>query len=312
MTHKLVRFDWAIKKLLRSKANFGILEGFLSELLKRDVKISQLLESEGNQHDGDGKSNRVDMLVELEGKEQVLIEVQVGYEPDYFSRMLYGTSKLIAEYLKIGDRYLNVKKVYSVNILYFGLGQGKDYVYHGTTKFVGIHENDELDLNKKQKELYNKQCVHEIYPEYYILKVNEFNDIAKDTLDEWIYFLKNDAIKNDFQAKGLVEANNKLNEMKLTEKERREYEHYLKDLHLHASLVETNYMVGKIAGKIEGEKIGIEKGEKLGIEKGRAEGEKIGIEKEKIAMAKKMKDFGVSIDIIQQTTGLTAVEIKRL
>jgi hypothetical protein len=31
MTRKLISFDWAIKKILRSKANFGILEDFLSE-----------------------------------------------------------------------------------------------------------------------------------------------------------------------------------------------------------------------------------------------------------------------------------------
>ena len=59
----LIRFDWAMKKLLRSKANFGILEGFLSELLKQDVKILNLLESESNKNDKDGKFNRVDMVV---------------------------------------------------------------------------------------------------------------------------------------------------------------------------------------------------------------------------------------------------------
>jgi hypothetical protein len=36
---KLITFDWALKRLLRSKANFDILEGFFSELLKEDIKI---------------------------------------------------------------------------------------------------------------------------------------------------------------------------------------------------------------------------------------------------------------------------------
>jgi len=31
---KLIRFDWAIKNILRQKVNFAILEGFLSELLQ--------------------------------------------------------------------------------------------------------------------------------------------------------------------------------------------------------------------------------------------------------------------------------------
>jgi hypothetical protein len=41
-----IRFDWAIKRLLRNKANFGIPEGFLSELLGEDIKIDSILESE--------------------------------------------------------------------------------------------------------------------------------------------------------------------------------------------------------------------------------------------------------------------------
>jgi predicted transposase/invertase (TIGR01784 family) len=225
-----------------------------------------------------------------------LVEVQVDAEPDYFSRMLYGTSRLITEYLQKGDTYLKVKKVYSVNILYFNLGQGEDYIYHGTTSFIGMHKHDKLDLTSKQKELYRHQCVHEIYPEYYLLKVNQFNDVAKDTLDEWIYFLKNDAIKNSFRAQGLAEANDKLNEMKLTDQERQAYTRYLDGLHLDASLIETNYSVGKIDG------------EKIGIEKGKVEGRV----EEKLAMAKKMKQAGMPNEAIQHITELTAVEIEKL
>ena len=46
-SRKLISFDWAIKKILRSKANFEVLEGFLSELLFDDIKIKEILESEG-------------------------------------------------------------------------------------------------------------------------------------------------------------------------------------------------------------------------------------------------------------------------
>ena len=30
---RYIRFDWAVKRLLRNKANFGVLEGFLTVLL---------------------------------------------------------------------------------------------------------------------------------------------------------------------------------------------------------------------------------------------------------------------------------------
>ena len=36
---KLITFDWAMKRLLRSKVNFEILEGFLVELLG-DVEVA--------------------------------------------------------------------------------------------------------------------------------------------------------------------------------------------------------------------------------------------------------------------------------
>ncbi len=58
----LIRFDWAVKRPLRNKANFGILEGFLSELLFEDIKIESVLESEGNRQTADDKTNRVDIF----------------------------------------------------------------------------------------------------------------------------------------------------------------------------------------------------------------------------------------------------------
>ena len=59
----LIRFDWAVKRLLRNKANFVILEGFLSELLGEDIFIQEILESESNKDNKYAKFNRVDLLV---------------------------------------------------------------------------------------------------------------------------------------------------------------------------------------------------------------------------------------------------------
>ncbi len=230
MAKKLVRFDWAMKKMLRHKANFDILEGFLSELLGEEVKIKQVLDSESNKETEDDKFNRVDVLVEFASGELVIVEVQNSKEYDYFHRMLYGTSKVITEHIKEGQPYAEVKKVISVTIAYFDLGQGKDYVYHGTTVFKGIHKNDILTLADKQIELYKKNSVQEIFPEYWVIKVGKFGNRVKDKLDEWIYFFKNAEIKKDFSAKGLKAAGEKLDEMKLNEKEAKDYKKYLKEL----------------------------------------------------------------------------------
>lgn len=236
---KLIRFDWAIKRLLRNKANFDILEGFLSELLREDFSIKSILESEANKATGEDKCNRVDILVENASGELVIVEIQNTREADYFQRMLYGTAKVIVEHIAEGQPYSKVKKVYSVNIVYFDLGQGDDYVYHGKTSFVGIHSHHELELSERQKILFQKKAVHDLYPEYYVIKTNRFNEVAKDTLDEWIYFLKTAEIREEFTAKGLKAARQKLDIMKLGPAEKKEYDRFLEAQRDDASFVET-------------------------------------------------------------------------
>jgi predicted transposase/invertase (TIGR01784 family) len=239
MSKKLIRFDWAIKRLLRNKANFVVLEGFLSEILFDNIKIEQILESESNQETDDDKFNRVDILTQNSKNELIIIEIQSSYEIDYFHRMAYGVSKSISENLKLGQNYSEIKKVISINIVYFDLGQGQDYIYKGKTDFIGLHQKDLLGLSDKQKTTFIKEEVSDIFPEYYLLKVNQFNDNAKDTLDEWVYFLKNSEVKDDFKAKGLKEAGEVLDIMRLPKDDEYGYNRYLDSLHLKASEIFT-------------------------------------------------------------------------
>jgi predicted transposase/invertase (TIGR01784 family) len=236
MSKKLIRFDWAMKKLLRHKANFGILEGFLSELLRFDVMIENILESEGNQNDEYDKYNRVDILVRSQDGELMLVEVQNDSEIDYFQRMLYGVSKLVTEYIKEGDPYGSIKKIYSINIVYFGLGQGKDYVYEYKGEFVGLHEHDILLPTNLQRQTYKAENISEIFPRYYILKINNFNKVAENTLDEWIYVLKNSEVKDDFKAKGLDKAKEKLSYEKLSEADKKGYDRYQENQRIERSV----------------------------------------------------------------------------
>ena len=62
MVTDYIRFDWAMKRLLRNKANHAVLEGLLTSLLNEKITIVRFLESEGNQEDEDDKYNRVDLL----------------------------------------------------------------------------------------------------------------------------------------------------------------------------------------------------------------------------------------------------------
>ena len=262
MKRKLVSFDWAIKRILRSKANFSILAGFLSELLFENITILEVLESESNQGHCNDKFNRLDIKVRNSKDEILLIKIQYSSELDYLQRILYTTSKAVTEHLKEGDAYAKVSKVISINILYFDFGDGDDYIYKGTTSFIGLHNKTKLKLNPKQQELYKTSKIEKLYPEYYLIKVRNFDDIAKDSLDEWIYFLKNEEIKDNFKAKGLKKAKETLDFLKMTDKECLNYERYQSDLHHQASLYESTFVIGEIQGIKKGIVQGIEQEQK--------------------------------------------------
>ena len=282
----LVRFDWAIKRLLRQKSNFVVLEGLLSTLLGENVIIVRILESEGNKEDSEDKFNRIDVLAENSKGELVIIEVQNNRELDYFHRMLYGTSKAVTEYIHEGEKYGTIKKIYSVNIIYFDLGQGKDYVYHGKTQFKGIHFDDILKLSTRQREQFVKQEAGDIFPEYYVLRVNEFDELAKTPLDEWIYFLKTGEIDEHATAKGLPEAREKLR---------------MEALRYQKSVIETGWIEGHADGRAEG----IAEGKAEGRAEGIAEGQNL----EKRQIAANLKKQGLPIEIIANCTGLSPEEI---
>lgn len=284
MSKKLIRFDWAVKKLLRNKANFVVLEGFLSEILFDDITILQILESETNQEADQDKFNRVDILTQNSKNELLIVEIQNTYEIDYFHRMAYGAAKALTENLALGQPYAEIKKIISINIVYFDLGQGKDYVYKGTTNFQGLHHKDILQLSTKQKDTFAKQNVADIFPEYHIIKVNQFDDVAKDTLDEWIYFLKNSEVQDNFKAKGLAEAKEVLDVMRLDKEQQYGYNRYLDYLHLKAS---------------EALSLRMEAEEKVRIN-------------EKIEIAKKAINKGLDNNFISEITGLTIEQIEKL
>ena len=283
-----VRFDWAMKRLLRDKANFGVLEGFLTTLLGKRIKIQKLLESESNQENEDDKQNRVDVLAEDDKGELYLIEVQNESELAYFQRMLFGTSKLVTEYINRGQNYDHIRKIYSVNIVYFNLGGGTDIVYHGKTEFRGIHNGEVLSLSPFQQQRFKVDAVSDLYPEYFILKVNDFNKWSKVPLEQWIYFLNTSEIPHDATAPGLAEARKKLQIDRMTPAERNAYYRHLDNVVILKDNISTARGEGRMEGRAEG----------------RAEAMK--------ETARKMKQGGMDEKLIMQFTGLKAEEITSL
>lgn len=276
-----ISFDWAIKKVLRHKENFTVLEGFLSELLGFDVKIQNLLESEGNKQHSTDKFDRVDILVKSQKGELLLIEVQYDDEDDYFHRMVYGISKLISEYIAEGQEYGSIKKAYSINIMYFRLGQGKDYIYEYEGKFIGRKQKDVLNPTKHQQKKYDVKTVADIFPKYYILRVGSFKeDKVEDGIDEWMYFLKKSEIKDSFTAKGMVEAKQVLRYENMKPEDQAAYKRHIENRRIEMGVMET----------------AIDKAER----------------RKAIEIAKESLKEGASIDFVTKVTKLTKMEVERL
>ena len=294
--NKYIRFDWAVKRMLRDKANFGVLEGLITVLLGEPVHIVELLESEGNQEAAEDKFNRVDIKAKNDRDEIFLVEVQLTREIHYLERMLYGTAKAITEHISLGDDYDKVKKVYSINIVYFDLGKGSDYLYHGRTTFEGVHTHDTLEISIRENDAIRMYTPEAVFPEYFIIRVNEFNEVATTPLEEWLDYLKNGHIKDDTQAPGLQEAREKLQYMMLSKADRYAFDEYINAVRIQNDVLGNARAEGLAEGRAEG------------LAEGRAEGRA----EEKIGITRKMKQLGIDLSVIMETTGLSAEEIADL
>ena len=327
---RYIRFDWAIKRLLRQKANFDVLDGFLTVFLNQKVKVIEILESESNQQDSTDKFNRVDIKAKDEKGDIIIVEVQNTTELYYLERILYGVAKAITEHINLGNSYKEVKKIYSISILYFDLGKGSDYLYVGQNNFIGVHTKDQLQVNAKEKGTIVKKSPSDIFPEYILVRVNEFNKVAVTPLEEWIDYLKNGEIRPDTQAPGLQDARKKLQYYSMNDADRLAYDKHIDSVMIQNDVLESARDEGLAQGMAQGiEKgmaqgmaQGIEKGIAQGIEKGMAQGiEKgmaQGIEKgmaqgalrEKLFLAKKLLDKGLSLQEVSELTNLPVDELQ--
>ena len=313
---RYIRFDWAVKRLLRNKANFGVLEGFLTVLLGEPIRIVEILESEGNQLNETDKFNRVDIKARNSKDEIIIVEVQNTREIYYLERILFGVAKAITEHIELGQLYSEVKKVYSISILYFDIGRGTDYLYHGQNSFVGVHTGDLLEVSTKEKNAIVRKLPAEIFPEYFLIRVNEFNKVAVTPLEEWIEYLKTGVIHPDTKAPGLEEARRKLVYYNMNKAEQLAYDEHINAIMIHNDVLSTAAMEGRQEGRqeglAEGRQEGLAEGRQEGLAEGRQEGLAEGRMEEKQANARRMKALNLPVETICQVTGLSAGEIESL
>ena len=297
-TKELIRFDWAMKYILRNKANFDVLEGFLSNLLKEDIKVDDILETMSNQEDVHSKFNSVDLKCRDSEGRQIIIEVQNQREFDYFQRILWGTSKVVVESINLGEPYSDIAKVISISILYYPFRTDEkintDFIYHGKTDMFGLHNNQPLILHGRIVKGEETAIItsSKVFPEYYMIYVDQFEDVINEAIDEWVYFFKHGKIQDTFTSPSILLAAQKLDYLAMKDNERRAYDGYMAYLAQERSIFDSAIDIGLTKGRAEG----------------RAEGERIGLEK----TARNLRNIGIKIEDIVQATGLSIEEINRL
>lgn len=264
LINMLVKFDYAMKTLLRNKANFDVLEGFIEVFLGKKCTIINLLESEANQEDEEDKYNRVDIKAVDENGEIFIVEVQTTRYTYYMERVLFGVSKAVVEQLENGDDYGKIHKIYSISIVYYDFGVGEDFIYEGKTSFIGLHKNDTLKISRKEdltlEEIerndsrqykFTKFDAGDIMPVYYIIRVRQFRESARNAMNEWMEFLKNNSIRPDTTVPGLEKAKEKLQYEKMTPEQRARYDRHRESLHNEYDAIRWATASGKVEGRDE-------------------------------------------------------------
>jgi flagellar biosynthesis/type III secretory pathway protein FliH len=124
------------------------------------------------------------------------------------------------------------------------------------------------------------------------LKINKFNNLAKDTLDEWIYYFKTNTVKPGSVAKGLSLVQKKLEFESLSEVDRQIYVKEIENQVIERDVWETT--TEEALEKAE------EKGMEKGMEKANRQGILRALQRGKLTDEEISEDFSVSLSDVHQ------------
>ncbi|TDG95720.1 Rpn family recombination-promoting nuclease/putative transposase [Cardinium endosymbiont of Culicoides punctatus] len=292
----IISFDYAIKYLLKDKNDYDIVEGFISAIIGsqgyKPVKIKSLLESESNRESKLLKRSIADAIVEDEQGNNYIIEIDRSYTKSFLHKACFNTSHLIVDHLGSNQKFLEIKKVFHINLLYFSFKDIKSPLHHGKVVFHEIDKDHPIDMHFMDRGMCTFDA-YNIFPEYFVISIPLFDDVIKQELDEWLYVMKHSKVEEDFKSPYMQKVAERLNVLKMSDEELERYNAYM-----HAVMKEHDYLVSAEAK-------GKEEGEKIGLEKGKIEGK---IE-ERYTTALKMLQLNIDIDTIADITTLSKEEI---
>ncbi len=288
--------DFGFKKIFGEEASKPILIDFLNALLPEKDQIVNL-SFKNNEQLGLTVFDRkaiYDIYCENEKGEKFIVELQKAKQNYFKERTIYYSTFPIQEQAEKGEWNYNLKAVYCIGILDFTFD---DYEKESEKNEV-IHA---IKLKNQHGKTFYEKLTY-IYLEMPNFKKNEIE--LQTRLDQWLYFIRHledfQDIPKIFKDAVFEQAFFKAELSKLNALEMDNYQSSLKVFRDNKAVfdyaIDTAFDEGRLEGKLEGLQEGIEKG----------------IEKAKIETAKKLKEVGVSIDIIIQTTGLSEDVIIKL
>ena len=148
----------------------------------------------------------------------------------------------------------------------------------------------------------------QIFPEYFLIRVNEFNKVATTPLEEWLDYLRSGHIKDDTTAPGLQEARRQLLYMQMPREEQLSYDRHMDAIMIQNDVISTAQKEGRAEGLAIGKAEGRAEGRAEGLAIGKAEGRA----EEKLANARALRDNGVPLEVIARSLGLTDEQVKEL
>ena len=303
----LISFDYAIKYLLKSRENYDILEDFISKILSigqhNPIKISAILDPESTIESKIAKKSIADLIVKDTKGNQYIVEIARGYNPNFLHKSCFNTSRSIIDSINTSEDYRKIKKVFHITLIYDTLNDLAGSLYHGKTIFHDIDNDQSLDITLSESSLKSYK-IFNIFPEYFIICIPNFQDKIHSELDEWLYVMKYEKIKQSFKSPLMSRVMDRLNVLKMDEDARMSYYKYKQEVITTQENLSTKFLQGKEKGL----KQGMEKGKEEGLKQGKEEGKKEGLKQ----AAQNMLNLGLSTKQISQATGLSLKEIENI
>ena len=300
------RVDVAFKKIFGIEENKDLLISLINATVGKEDQVIdvKLLNPYNQKNFRQDKLSILDIKAEGACGKKFNIEIQITDEADYDKRALYYWARLYADQLKVGEDYSKLEKVIGIHILNFtSILESEKYhnSFHITEKETGLPYFKCLELHTIELNKFTEKVDG---------KLGELASQIKTSLDMWSAFLtrhellSGDHLPQSLDKPELKKALKVLKVMNFTDEEREAYEDRLKWLRIEANTLKKY--------KEEGREEGREEGLKEGREKGLKEGERRGRKEEKITLAKKLFQKGMSLEEIAGMIELDIEEIQYL